>query len=80
MRWGKERLKKATINVRVARYEAHPANEREEAYKRTNPEIFNFDAISIGDEDGQAFLVPLDESDRETAEFIVRAIKAYDGI
>ncbi len=42
-----------------------------------HPHLFGFDAISIGDNKGQAFIVPLDESDRETAELIIKSIKGF---
>lgn len=77
--WTPERLKKASINVRSAKYEAVPATPREEAIKKDHPEIFEMKAISVGDNNGQAFIVPLDESSRETAEYILRAIAAYAG-
>ena len=78
--WKPDEIKKASINVRSAKYEAIPANEYEEKVKKEHPEIFSFEAISIGDKKGQAFIVPLDESSRETAEYILRAIAAYDGV
>jgi hypothetical protein len=77
--WTSTRLKKACIGVRSGKYEAIPATPREEAIKEKHPEIFKFQAISIGDNGGQAFFVPLDESSRETAEYILRAIAAYEG-
>ena len=45
--------------------------------KERYPEIFKSDAISIGDTKGQAFIIPLDESSRETADLILKAIAAY---
>ena len=77
--WSLERLKSAKISVRTATYEGIPANEQEEMMKKLHPEIFSFEAISIGDGNGQAFLVPLDESSKETAELIIKAIAAYQG-
>lgn len=79
MKWDKERLKSAAIGARAAKYEAIPADEQEEKHKVENPELFSFFAVSVGDEEGQAFFVPLDESDRDTAEYILRAIEAYQG-
>lgn len=79
MNWTKKRLKKASIAERVATYHAIPASPYEEAMKIKHPGLFEFRAISIGDKTGQAFIVPLDESDRETAELILRAIQAYEG-
>lgn len=77
--WKPSRLKNATIGVRAATYEAHPKpNDLKGLILREkHPEIFTFEAISIGDDTGQAFIVPLDESSRETAEYILRAIAAY---
>ena len=80
MNWNPERLKSVSIGVREGKYEAVPANETESQMKTLHPEIFSFSAISIGDNKGQAFIVPLDESSKETAEYIIRAIKAYNGI
>ena len=37
-----------------------------------------FEALSVGDKDGQAFLVPLDESGIQTAKLILDAIAAYN--
>lgn len=77
--WSLERLKKAKFGVRVATYEAIPANAHEAEMKESHPQLFKFEAISIGDDSGQAFLVPLDESSKETAELIIKAIAAYQG-
>jgi hypothetical protein len=77
--WTAKRLKLATIGKRIATYEAIAATPEEEKIKMQQPKIFKFPAISIGDAHGQAFLVPLDESSRETAEYIIRAIAAYEG-
>lgn len=77
--WDIERIKGASIAPRTAEYNVIPANDEEDAVKKEHPEIFNFKAISIGDNGGQLFLVPLDESDRGTAEYILRAISAYTG-
>ena len=77
--WDIERLKAATVGDRVGQYEGIPATAREEAIKKSHPHIFSFQAVSIGDDNGQAFLVPLDESSGETAKLILRAIAAYEG-
>lgn len=77
--WSLKRLKSAKLAVRVATYEAIPANAHEAAMKKIRPQLFKFEAISIGDDSGQAFLVPLDESSKETAELIIKAIAAYQG-
>lgn len=79
MKWSVERLKHACIAPKVATYDCEPNSSAGYAAKLTNPEIFKFEAISIGDEGGQAFIVPLDESCKETAEYILRAIAAYTG-
>lgn len=77
--WSPERLKQAKIGVRIAAYKAIPATPYEAAMEEINPQMFNFDAISVGDDNGQAFIVPLDESSRDVAEYIIRAIAAYKG-
>lgn len=77
--WSLERLKRATLGIRTARYNAIPATLHEIEKQEKYPHLFEFDAISIGDNSGQAFIVPLDESGRETAELIMRAIAAYQG-
>jgi len=79
MKWDKERLKKVGFGVKKANYECIPKNSDEIAVAKRYPEIFKFEALSIGDAEGQAFIVPLDESCKETAEYIMRAIKAYKG-
>ena len=77
--WTPKRLKGATVGLREAVYEALPGSKMEAKIKDELPELFRFKAISVGDENGQAFLVPLDESSRETAMYILRAIAAYEG-
>lgn len=77
--WSKERIKNAIIGLREGEYEAIAKLPHEIICKLNHPELFKFKAISIGDNKGQAFIVPLDESSKETAEFILRAIKAYQG-
>lgn len=77
--WSPERLKQAKIGVRIAAYEAIPATIHEAAMKQKHPQMFKFEAISVGDDNGQAFIVPLDESSRDVAEYIIRAIAAYNG-
>jgi len=37
-----------------------------------------FDALSIGAENGQVAIIPLDESNKGNAEFIVRACNSHD--
>lgn len=82
MDWSLERLQNARIAPLEATYEVTPAeglytNEYIEKVKLSHPDIFKFKAISVGDSGGQAFLVPLDESGRGTAELILKALKAY---
>jgi hypothetical protein len=77
--WDIERLKAATTGERIGQYEGIPATAREEAIKKSHPHTFSFQAVSIGDSGGQAFLVPLDESSEATAKLILRAIAAYEG-
>jgi len=77
--WNKERIKKAKIAPRIGIYETIPQSTKETQAKQDYPDIFKFKNISIGDGEGQAFFVPLDESSCETAEYILRAIKAYKG-
>lgn len=77
--WSLKRLKSAKIGVRTATYEAIPATPQEAEMKEKHPHLFKFEALSIGDDNGQAFLVPLDESSKETAELIIKAIAAYRG-
>ena len=75
--WSKERAFNAELAPRVGKYEAIPSNAQEESIKQKHPQLFSFEAVSIGDDNGQMFLVPLDESSKETAEFILKAIKFY---
>ena len=77
--WNIQRLKAASIGPRTATYQGVPSTRKAEQVQKRKPEIFEFEAVSIGDENGQAFLVPLDESSKETAEYILRAIAAYEG-
>lgn len=77
--WSKERIKGASFAPREATYEVIPASSREELFKVTHPHLFKLKALSIGDEHGQLCIIPLDESSRETGEFILRAIAAYQG-
>ena len=71
MNWTKERLQAASLVPTEGTYEAHPKDLFGLKLKEKHPHIFNFEAISFGDGDGQAFFVPLDESSKETAEFIL---------
>lgn len=52
------------------------ASERLTAIRQLN--LHRFEALSIGTKTGQVCIVPLDESNQETAEFIVRACNAHD--
>ena len=80
MDWSLKRLQGAKIAPYEAEYDVTPLNRTEEEIRKvreTNPELFKFRAISIGDMNGQAFIVPMDESGRGTAELIIKALKAY---
>ena len=83
--WSSKRLKAASIGkkaagyVVTAEYVLIPESGHERSIYEAHPERLSFSAISVGDSSGQAFLVPLDESSRETAEYILRAIAAYSG-
>ena len=74
--WTPERLKNAALGMRVGTYEAVPMSIFERMQLGDN---VRFQAVSVGDKRGQAFIVPLDESSVETAEYILRAIAAYEG-
>lgn len=75
--WSISRLSSASIAPRKGHYTAVPQTPEEYAYRDTHPELFSFEAMSVGDKGGQAFLVPLDESSEATAELIIAAINAY---
>ena len=78
--WGLDRLKKVSLGDRPRIYTIIPEGEQEIAMAKLYPELFTFEAVSVGHERiGQAFLVPLDESSVETAELIIKAIAAYKG-
>ena len=77
--WTKKEIKNTKIAPREGIYEVIPQTIKEENMKKIHPEIFKFKAISVGDDRGQAFFVPLDENSRKTAEYILRAIAAYKG-
>lgn len=77
--WSKERIKNVNFGINSARYNIKPKTRHLKELEKKHPELFNFEAISIGDNDGQLFFVPLDESSKENAEYILRAIKAYKG-
>lgn len=75
--WSAERMSGASIAPRIGQYEAIPQTYHESRVKETNPELFTFETVSVGDTGGQLFFVPLDESSKENAEFILEAIKFY---
>ena len=77
--WDKIRIKKATTAPLQATYEVIDLTLKQEIIKEQHPDVFKFKAISVGDHLGQAFFVPMDESSIKTAEYIIRAIKAYEG-
>jgi len=79
MDWSIERLKKASLAPHVAEYEAVAGTLEQVTMKRLHPALFKFEAISVGDGSGQAFIVPLDESGKGTAELILKALAAYKG-
>lgn len=67
----------ASLAPQIGRYEAIPQSDREYKVKVTHPHLFEFDTVSVGDGKGQLFFVPLDESSKENAEFILEAINFY---
>lgn len=75
--WSLERLKRANLGTRSAIYEAIPSTPYETEMKEKYPQLFRFEAISIGDDDGQALIIPLDDCSKETADLILKAIAAY---
>jgi hypothetical protein len=75
--WSQQRMSGASIAPRIGKYEAIPQTYHESRVKETNPELFSFETVSVGDTGGQLFFVPLDESSKENAEFILEAIKFY---
>lgn len=75
--WSLERIKGTSLAPRVGKYKVTPTSESEEKFKITHPHLFEFEAVSVGDGKGQMFLVPLDESSKETAQFILDAVKFY---
>lgn len=77
--WNKERIKNATFGLHKATYNINAETESMKQLKEKHPNLFEFEAISIVDRNGQLFFVPLDESSKENAEYILRAIKAYKG-
>ena len=79
MDWNLDRLKMATIAPLTAKYKGIAETEAQIAVEIAHPELFYFSAISIGDDHGQACIIPLDESSKTTAELILRAIAAYKG-
>ena len=74
MKWTKERLKNIYIAPKKVRYKVIPITSEEKVKAKRHPEILEFDALSVGDENGQAFIVPLDESSREVAEIIINTL------
>lgn len=68
-------LSKLSIAPDRVTYEVIVETSGQQAVKDENPELFRFDALSIGDGDGQFCLVPLDESDMGNARMIVNSLK-----
>lgn len=67
---------KYSVAPRAARYQV--VNDDPKVQARLEAlGLDKFTALSIGTESGQLCIVPLDESSRENAEFIVRACNAY---
>ena len=80
IKWNKDIIKKAMIGARTATYKPAAQSAYQKLMEETHPEMFQFKALSVGcDEIGQLFIVPLDESSKENAEYILRAIRAYEG-
>ena len=77
--WSPTRLKAAFLGLKAFKYEVLPVGQDEMVLKMMFPNTFGFEGISAGDASGQAFIVPLDESSMETAQYILRAIEAYEG-
>ena len=77
--WSLKRLKAAKLSPRQATYEvsAIPSSPYEASVQESHPQLFSFEALSIGDSNGQALFIPLDESSEETAKLILAAIAAY---
>jgi len=68
-------LRNLSVGPNKAKYEAIPGNSGQQAVKEECPELFEFEAVSIGNKDGQFCLVPLDESSEANALLIVNALK-----
>ena len=76
MKWNKDRIAKASLAPRTAQYEVIPVSDQEKAAKIAHPQLFNFHALSIGDDGGQLCFIPLDEADRESAKLLIKIIEA----
>lgn len=66
-----------SIHPRVGKYRAIPSS-REEAEALEKIGGLEFEALSVGTEDGQIAIIPLDESSRANAERIVYLLKFHD--
>lgn len=75
--WDLDRLCGASLAPKKATYKVVPTKEYQIAVFKTNPELFEFEAVSVGDDDGQAFIIPLDESSEEVADLVITALKFY---
>ena len=78
-KWENERIKNVNIGSLSAVYKVTPVSYAEKQAFKTNPEIFEFEALSIGNNAGQMCIIPLDDSSKENAEYIVEALKYYAG-
>ena len=73
--WSKERLSKISLGIRTSKYKAIP----DTPLPPYQEYLLNFEGLSIGDDNGQLCIIPLDDCSKETAEYILKAIKAYSG-
>ncbi len=76
-KWENERIKNVYIGPLSAAYKVTPTSYAEKQAFKTKPEMFEFEALSIGDNAGQMCIIPLDDSSRENAEYIIKALKYY---
>lgn len=75
--WDLDRLCGASLAPKKATYKAVPSTPYQIAVSETNPELFEFEAVSVGDDEGQAFIIPLDESSEEVAGIVIKALEFY---
>lgn len=73
-----KRLNNVDISPETATYKPTVSTERLRRLKEQYPSLFEeFEAVSIGDDNGTVCLVPLDECDRETAQVVLKALNEY---